>query len=549
MTNEDSSELAKARRRAEAAEKTVDVLKRKVLALYDGTAKVAIQKQVEQAQKRAESIQRRRELSDLRAAELEHHSKRLEQEVAERTLTIRTILDNVAFGFLLVGPELIALEGYSKSCTVLFETPDIAGRRLTELLRLSARDEGNLTLALSQVFDDVLPEAVSLGQARSRFRVGQRTLALEYRLVRAVDGSPAQILVTVNDATALDAAEREAQLNRMVLGIFKQRDAFRAFLVDSFSQLERAKTQIADQTVVRRAVHTLKGNAGCYGMMDLVEAAHRVEAAPTIEAAQISDLEQALHAFLEQYRELLGSVFEDGWVLEIPEERALALSTMTNHASIPPAIRRWAAELPLKPMAELLGPQAALVERVAERLDKSVLFQIEGGDVLVDALALRPVVAILSHLLNNAVSHGIEPRSRRKPKPEMGRLILRISETDREWQIMVHDDGAGIDVAGVVARAIALGAVTREQAEALDAKGQLELIAVDRLSTASEVTPISGRGFGMSAVLAAVQRVGGHVQVATERGSFTAITLHLPKSEFLRDAIAVPSGASPPVDS
>jgi two-component system, chemotaxis family, sensor kinase CheA len=537
MTEPDTAELA---RRAEAAEKTVEVLKRKVLALYDGTGKVAIQKQLEQAQRRSEATQRRRELSDLRAVELERHSKRLEAEVAERTLTIRTILDNVAFGFLLVGPELVACEGYSKSCTTLFDTQHIAGRTLSQLLRLSAREYGDLEVGLSQVFDDVLPEQASLEQVRSRFRVGERTLALTYRLVRTADGAPSQVLVTVNDATALDAAEREAQLNRMVLGIFKQRDAFRAFLADSLSQLEMARAQLADQPNVRRAVHTIKGNAACFDMMDLVDVAHRVEDAPTIGEAQLAEVEAALHAFLEQYRHLLGTPLETGCVIEIPEERSRALSVMANRASVPPPIRRWAAELPLKPIAELLGPLATMVERLAVRLDKAVIFRVEGGDVQVDAVALRPVVAVLSHLLKNAVSHGIEPRFARKPKPEVATLTLRTTENEREWQISVHDDGAGIDVEGVVARAVQLGALSREQADALDAQGKLALITVDRLSTASEVTSVSGRGVGMSAVLAAAQHAGGYLKVTTERGRFTCITLHLPKSELLYNATAVP---------
>lgn len=540
MTANDATAAAELARRAEAAEKTVEVLKRKVLALYDGTGKVAIQKQLEQAQRRSEATQRRRELSELRAAELERHSKRLEEEVAERTLTIRTILDNVAFGFLLVGPELIACEGYSRSCTALFDTQHIAGRALAELLRLSSREQGDLEVALSQVFDDVLPEAASLEQIRSRFRVADRMLALTYRLVRTADGAPSQVLVTVNDATALDAAEREAQQNRMVLGICKQRDAFRAFIADSSSQLENAKAQLADQPNVRRAVHTIKGNAGCFDMMDVVEVAHRVEDAPVIGAAHVAELEAALRAFLEQYRELLGSSLETGCVIEIPEEKSRALSVMANRASVPPPIRRWAAELPLKPVVELVRPLATMVERLALRLDKAVAFRVEGGSVQLDAVALRPVVAMLSHLLKNAVSHGIEPRGERKPKPELATLTLRTTESDREWQISVHDDGAGIDVERVVARAIELGALTHEQANALDPAKKLELIFLDRLSTASEVTSISGRGVGMSAVQAAVQHAGGYLKVTTERGKFTCITLHLPKSELLYSATAAP---------
>jgi two-component system chemotaxis sensor kinase CheA len=100
---------------------------------------------------------------------------------------------------------------------------------------------------------------------------------------------------------------------------------------------------------------------------------------------------------------------------------------------------------------------------------------------------------------------------------------------------MVQDDGAGIDVERVVRRAIELGAITREQANTLDRGAKLELIAVDGLSTADEVTTLSGRGVGLSAVHGAVKHAGGYLRVETELGSFTRITLHLPKPEFLGD--------------
>jgi two-component system chemotaxis sensor kinase CheA len=534
VTGDDSNRLAEQVRRAEAAEKTVEVLKRKVLALYDGTGKVAIQKQLDHLQRRSDAIQRRRELSELRAAELERHSKELEAEVAERTRTIRTILDNVTFGFLLVDPAMVVCDGASKSCLSLFGLPQITGKKLAELLCVNEREQDILETALGQAFEDLLPEELTLSQTPSRFRVGEKTLALEYRLVRADDGSPVQILVTISDATRLAAAEREAQMNRVIVAIYKQRDAFRGFIADSMAELEAAKANVEDQVFVRRTVHTIKGNAGCYGVIDLMEAAHAVEDAPEIDLAQLSRLEGALRHFLDEHRELLGIDLEGGYVFEVSERRARAFRDMTDRESVAPGIRRWAAELSLKSMADLLGPVDVMVERLAARLDRKVALELGGSEILLDAVSLTPVVAVLGHLLRNSVCHGIEAPELRGNKPETGCISLETREMTDEWQIEVYDDGAGIDVERVVARAIELGIVTREQAGALDHESKLQLIFKDRVSTASEVTVASGRGVGMSSVLSAVQHAGGHVEVATQRGRFTRITLHLPKPEFLR---------------
>jgi chemotaxis protein histidine kinase CheA len=294
-------------------------------------------------------------------------------------------------------------------------------------------------------------------------------------------------------------------------------------------------------------VHTLKGNAGSYDVVELVDAAHQVEAATSIDLVQLAVLETTLHAFLERHREILGVDFAGGYVFEVPEQRARALRAMADRASVPAQIRRWAAELPLKPVNDLIGPVPQMVERLAEGLRKQVSLEIAGGDVLVDAVVVAPIIAVLSHLLRNAVCHGIELPALRRPKPERGHLTLRASETEREWQLVVQDDGAGIDVDRVVSRAIELGAITCEQARTLDLGAKLELISVDGLSTAREITTISGRGVGLSAVQGAVKHAGGYLRVETELGSFTRITIHLPKPESLCDAalmLASPRGPS-----
>ena len=107
-----------------AAERTVEVLKTKVYDLYNGDTS-ALQRQLEKARKRDENNRRKRELVEVRAAELKRYSEGLEAEVARRTEAIKTILDHVTFGFLVVDRALVVQPECTKSCGRLFDASRI----------------------------------------------------------------------------------------------------------------------------------------------------------------------------------------------------------------------------------------------------------------------------------------------------------------------------------------------------------------------------------------------------------------------------------------
>ena len=124
-------------RRTLAAEKTVEVLKRKVRELYSGGARTPIQRALEKANEREERNRRRREVAKVREAELRKYSQHLEREVERRTRAIQTVLDNVTFGFLVIGRDLTVREGFTRSCAGLFGRPPEVGEDIGELLAVA----------------------------------------------------------------------------------------------------------------------------------------------------------------------------------------------------------------------------------------------------------------------------------------------------------------------------------------------------------------------------------------------------------------------------
>lgn len=504
-----------------AARKTVAVLKRKVHALMSGAEKSVIEKQLIQTQKRSESMATRRELAELRASELERYSAQLEGDVEARTRTIRTILDNVTFGFLLVDASLTVQTGYTKSCHALFGGQDIAGRPLKEVLELSPREAADWRLSVDQVFDDVLPEEVSVGQLRSRFSAGGRTLRIDARPVRTDDGIVAHLLLSIADISALEAAESSAEHAKALVEILRQREPFRNFVRDARQRLDLALVS-QDPNVVRSAVHTIKGNAACFGLTEVAALAHRVEDegvdAGQISPAGLKEIEAALRGFLKANMQVLGVDLDDrgdaGAVLSSDQVRRLVALT----ADAPAELSELVTAITRRPATDLLGPMERMVERLASQLGKDVQFRLDGGNTLIDA-AHQDVFGVLGHLVRNAIDHGIS---------EAGEVAIIVAESPDGWTVSVTDNGRGINCDQVARKALERHVCSAADLDVMSDEDKLQLVFVDGLSTAAATTDVSGRGVGMGAVLQAVDKAGGTLRIRSAPGRGTSIELGLP---------------------
>lgn len=517
-------------RRAEAAEKTVAVLKNKVREMYGGGAQTALHRALEKAKGRDERNRRRREVAEVRAAELRKYTEHLEEEVARRTRAIQSILDNVTFGFLVIDKNLAIREGFTRSCTALFgRTPEV-GESFAALLGITkeaARSE--LSLSVDQVFEDLLPEEVTLDQVTDRFEVEGRVLHVDARTIRADAGEVESLLLTVSDTTLLEAARKESRLREVLIGVLQQKPAFEQFIADSRAMLQTAGRQLDDATLLRRVVHTIKGNAASWGVDAIVDVAHAIESYEVLDAAALAQLADAVREFLDRHQN----------ILELDYERAESAYAVTGSdlqrlrdaatSSDSEEVRRWVAGVVQRPARELLGPLPNFVSKLAERLGKDVDFELRGGDLAVDADVMRPVLRNLPHLIRNAIDHGIEPAWERGTKSPRGSLSVTLNEASVGWEILVVDDGRGVPVEAVGRRAVAMGLVEDERLRAMSPTERVQLVFLDGVTSAEKTTDISGRGVGMSAVQAAVRARGGTVDLMSDETG-TRVTLRVPRA-------------------
>ncbi len=182
------------------------------------------------------------------------------------------------------------------------------------------------------------------------------------------------------------------------------------------------------------------------------------------------------------------------------------------------------------PIDNVFQRMPRVVRDLAQGLGKNVRLEISGGDTEIDRSLIDALSDPLIHLLRNCVDHGIEdPQTREKSgKPAEGIVELTARHQENNIVIEVTDDGKGISADVVRKKAVEKGLVTQATAEAMSDAEALKLIFASGLSTAQNVSDISGRGVGMDIVKTNLERIGGRVTIESHVGSGTRFTVYLP---------------------
>jgi two-component system chemotaxis sensor kinase CheA len=526
-------------KRAEAAEKTVTILKSKVIELYNAGAQSVIHRQMEKAKQRDEENRRKREIMEVRNQELKKYSENLEQQVEARTETIKTILNHVTFGFLVVDRNLVINDEYTKSCQTLFGQTKLGGLTIIQALKMSKRAAEHYALCMDQVFEDIMPSSVTLSQVPERFEINGRILRCEASVIRK-NGNVDRILYTISDISQLEAAQREAQTNRILVGILRRKEGFQEYMTEVKDQLKEAReqTQSKKQEAVRRILHTLKGNAASWGLTDIAAQVHAIEDEPLITSQHIQNVEDGFRSFIDTHAQIIGFEYAGLHELnfEVSSSQFDRLKTIIsdlpgNQAS---QLQNWTAVVLQKPASLLLGPIDEFVAKLSYRLGKEVKFVSKGLDTLVDVDSMRGVLQSIMHLIRNSIDHGIEEQNQRGKKNATGLIEFAIDRKDNFYTVTVKDDGRGIDIEKLKKKAVTLGLKTQKEIDSMNRQEQLDLVFLDGLSSADTTTEISGRGVGMSSILAAVRRVNGRFHIESRPGEGSTMRLEIPVPETLR---------------
>ena len=238
-----------------------------------------------------------------------------------------------------------------------------------------------------------------------------------------------------------------------------------------------------------------------------------------------SMLQQALSEFGKRYpKELLRGKFADA---------------MAFQARVLNDLQRSVMKIRMVPVEQLFRRFPRMVRDVARQCGREVDLELSGLETDLDKGILDAIAEPLTHLVRNAVSHGIEPSEQRRGQGKLPRGKIRLHAYHQGNQVVIEisDDGRGIDAQKIRNKAIELGMATTEEASRLSDAETLDFIFRPGFSTAEEVTEVSGRGVGMDVVQSVLQRLKATIHVETHIGQGTTFRLKLPLTLAIIKAI------------
>jgi len=201
-------------------------------------------------------------------------------------------------------------------------------------------------------------------------------------------------------------------------------------------------------------------------------------------------------------------------------------------------------EVRMVPLGQVFDRLARVVRQISREVGKEIRLVITGAETEIDKLIVEELSDPLMHMIRNAIDHGIEAGQGRVEvgKPLAGTIALNAFQKGNHVMIEVEDDGRGIDLSRLTEKAITLGKLSRSEAEEMSRDEALALIFLPGLSTRESADDVSGRGVGMDIVKTNISKLGGVIDVHSETGIGTKMTITLPITLAIVSALLIQAG-------
>ncbi|MFC1642109.1 FIST N-terminal domain-containing protein [Myxococcota bacterium] len=454
-------------------------------------------------------------------------------ETANRDM--RIVLDNVQQGLVTLDRAGVMAQGRSKAMDALLGEWPGPVRFCDYLARCSAPLGQLFGLAWEQVATGLLPLEVTTDLLPKQWMVGGRHLRFEYVPVQH-SGSDSDcidaMVVVVTDATA-EVAKREAEAEQkeameVFQRIIRDPDGVDQFAADASQMVHRLtrsdQEQERDSVVIRRLLHTLKGNCGIMGLSRVAVTCHQLEdeLATWRPTAGLTPAQgrRLLEAWRSVAKVIESFQSQRGDEIAIPRDAIRALSERAARGVSSQQIAAEIRTLLHEPVRKRLVRLAESARALACRLHKDpVEVVVQSEDLRLEQGKWSPLWNDLVHLIRNALDHGIKAPSEREGDQVLPQLKLEAFRQGSAFTVKVSDNGRGVDWASVAAKAAQMGLPASTTAELTAA------LFVDELTTRKETTDTSGRGIGLAAVRRTVERLGGVIAVTSPAGEGTTVTL------------------------
>jgi two-component system chemotaxis sensor kinase CheA len=477
--------------------------------------------------------------------------------VADLAHEMEDVLDRVRLGRLTSSPELVdvlfaacdALEQSIETAVEAVEEGDDEGAMAPVVARLRALAGGTEAPSGSAADSAMAPAASAPAVPRVEQDEAMPAGAMRVRVT--VD--PASALPGVRAFMALRAARALGEVSGVEPSeAAMQEDGFSGtlrFIIRSAAPLAELDAALRTAGEIREVeIHEGLVDAPAAAVPESVSAdgtaAAPAEGAPS--AAGAAGRARNIRVDLRRLDALVNGVGE----LVIVRDRMRRLSniaqpelaeTIDQAARLIGELQDEIMQARMAPVWQVFDRFPRLVRDAARALGKRVDFVIEGKEIELDRSMLDEIGDPLVHLLRNSLDHGIESPAERRAagKPETGTLRLSAARERSRIVIRVEDDGRGIQREKVLAKAMSAGLVTIDEARTMSNDDVARLITRPGFSTAETVTDVSGRGVGLDVVATRVRSLGGMLEIASEPGHGTSMTLQLPQTLAIVRALLV----------
>ena len=464
-------------------------------------------------------------------------------QLDERNRDMRLVLDNVAQGLMTISTSGEISSEHSTVLTNWFGEIDSESNLVELFERHDATASMWLDMGLEAVRDGFMPLELCIDQLPNTLRIDRRVLRIDYSPI--FHGAMiSRLLVTFTDCTIeLEQKKLEQEQKELVALINKaheDRVAFLGFMREARNIVHELGSVELHQAEldIKRHIHTLKGNAGFFGLQTLAELCHELESClDRLELQRADDIleqllmrwskiDSMLHDFVDSQA---SSVKLDHVKLNVFLE---ALERGTSRSSLIKQVKSWRYES-LEARLMSLGQQA---RKIAIDIDKpAVNIVIDSEEIYLSPERWSGFWNAFTHMLRNAVDHGIESPEEREAlgKNPVGKLSFMSFCIEERFVLEFADDGHGIDWERLRKKSEACGYEVGDCE-----KDRIKLLFLEGVSTREEVTPISGRGVGMAAVYEECKQLGGELYVDSAPNLGTSFRFVFPEDVLdLRDPI------------
>jgi two-component system chemotaxis sensor kinase CheA len=223
-----------------------------------------------------------------------------------------------------------------------------------------------------------------------------------------------------------------------------------------------------------------------------------------------------------------------------PQVRALS-ETLAQLNLVTTDLQLAVMKTRMLPIKKVFAKLPRMVRDLSQKLGKQVRLELHGEETELDKSVADEMGDPLVHLVRNAIDHGIETPGERRQKGKSGEGVLRIlaSQEGNSIVIRIQDDGRGIPLEKVKAKALARGLVSEAELATMEPREIVNLIFLPGFSTAENVTDVSGRGVGMDVVRTNIRKINGSVEVESEQGKGSQIIIKLPLTIAIIQALMV----------